>query len=339
MTSDNLSCDYSEPSHAEQIIQNFPKLPKEDIKALSKLKPIYSYFAIIGDWLLIICAVILSELFWLPLFYPVTALFISARFHSLTILDHDAQHFIFQKNRQLADWVCDIFTAWPGLLITTDSYRKLKHLPHHRHIGTPDDVHIMFLYDQSPKDWDFPMPARKLFCILCRKLVLAPIDTYTSLVLTSRLMLMEEQYSKLFARWGLYTTAVAIIAMNGLWLEALLYWLIPVWGVSVMAYLRTALEHCAVGGVRDISGNRTRTTITGLLGKAFFVSHNLNYHYEHHCHPSVPWYNLPQLHRLMIEKTEDPLHYISPGYLSAMAELVGLLPRKNISNRPANPSC
>ena len=48
-----------------------------------------------------------------------------------------------------------------------------------------------------------------------------------------------------------------------------------------------------------------KTTRTVYLNKLLsFLNWNMNYHIEHHLYPSVPFYNLSKLNRLINNKTE-----------------------------------
>ena len=44
---------------------------------------------------------------------------------------------------------------------------------------------------------------------------------------------------------------------------------------------------------------RTNTGPAALLW--FFFPHNVNYHIEHHLHPTIPHYNLPAAHEAFLE--------------------------------------
>lgn len=57
------------------------------------------------------------------------------------------------------------------------------------------------------------------------------------------------------------------------------------------------------------SGNmlkNTRTTKAGIIGRALFAPFNVNFHIEHHALVSVPYWQLPKLHRLLREKQAVP---------------------------------
>jgi fatty acid desaturase len=63
--------------------------------------------------------------------------------------------------------------------------------------------------------------------------------------------------------------------------------------------------------------NTTRTVIPNLLERLFICPCGINYHIEHHVFPSVPCYNVPKLHRLLMQ---DPWYrataHLNRGYLN-----------------------
>ena len=58
-------------------------------------------------------------------------------------------------------------------------------------------------------------------------------------------------------------------------------------------------------GLEKNSDDILKTTRTVYLNKLLsFLNWNMNYHIEHHLYPSVPFYNLSKLNRLINNKTE-----------------------------------
>ena len=59
----------------------------------------------------------------------------------------------------------------------------------------------------------------------------------------------------------------------------------------------------------------TRTTRAGWIARLTAAPANVNYHIEHHAMASVPYYRLPQMHRLLRERNAVPE---APGYLEVL---------------------
>ncbi len=69
------------------------------------------------------------------------------------------------------------------------------------------------------------------------------------------------------------------------------------WHIAAQ-YTRLVCEHSgAIAEHPDFA--RTRSTMPGWLGRLLVLPHHIGYHLEHHWYPSVPWYNLPRLHRAL----------------------------------------
>ena len=82
-----------------------------------------------------------------------------------------------------------------------------------------------------------------------------------------------------------------------------LYWIIPESITEVVGnYFRLLGDHFAVRGSPD--GESSRCILASPVVAAFWWPHHVNYHVEHHWYPSVPFYNLPQLHKTLVEIPE-----------------------------------
>ena len=108
------------------------------------------------------------------------------------------------------------------------------------------------------------------------------------------------------ARWMVLGYGVTLAT---LWLTPVLFWvwLLPM--VLGQPALRVYLmaEHGDCPKVANMFMN-TRTTYTTAVMR--FLAWNMPYHTEHHVFPAVPFYRLPELHRLM----RDELRVTSAGY-------------------------
>ena len=83
-------------------------------------------------------------------------------------------------------------------------------------------------------------------------------------------------------------------------------------------YIRSVAEH--FGGLSyDNLLSSTRTVRTPFIEKFFIAPHNVGYHLEHHLYPGVPYYNLPKLHQLLMERGnyKEEAH-ITNGYTQGL---------------------
>jgi fatty acid desaturase len=83
----------------------------------------------------------------------------------------------------------------------------------------------------------------------------------------------------------------------------LLYWVVPLmtW-LKVALRLRTIGEHYGIE--YDHTLRQTRTTYPSLIERLLIAPKNIGYHLDHHLYPSVPFYNLPALHRELQQSEE-----------------------------------
>jgi fatty acid desaturase len=124
----------------------------------------------------------------------------------------------------------------------------------------------------------------------------------------SRSSSMRLFWPRILLRTSFYVCAVALVIAAGVQREALLYWVLPYCTWHIVAnYLRVVCEHSGhISEHKDFS--LSRTTVPGLLGRIFILPRNIGYHIEHHWYPSVPWYNLPALHRVLREDQAFSAH-------------------------------
>ena len=87
--------------------------------------------------------------------------------------------------------------------------------------------------------------------------------------------------------------------------------------------VRNIAEHAVVPDDDDRLRN-TRTTHAGWLTRALIAPYWVNYHLEHHLLVSVPCYNLPRMHRMLLDKGLGPRMEIRDSY----AEVLGLATSK-----------
>lgn len=113
---------------------------------------------------------------------------------------------------------------------------------------------------------------------------------------------------------AIYGTVAAAALAAGSWLPLLL-WIGPLLLGQPLLRLFLLAEHAGCPQVPDMLAN-TRTTLTNAAMRR--LCWNMNFHAEHHAYPSVPFYALPELHRLL----RDRLQITAPGYIAANREIL-----------------
>jgi len=290
-----------EPDAREEFAGRCPvRLDPAGVRRLSRLSHARSLGGIAVEWLGVAAAVAFCEVFWHPAVYLLAVAFIGARQHALAQLIHEASHYRVLRGRAWNDAVADFFCGWP-VLLTTRWFRAF-HWRHHSHLGGPGDGNRGQYRTHTPDGeltplWVFPKSPWSLAALLLSDLA-GPLGLLY-VATTPRRMLAGRAWGKAAAQAAYYAAVVGALVWAGWGTRLLLYWFVPLGTWYVMAnHLRIMAEHSGLPESGDPFAS-TRTTLPTLLERLFFLPKNVNYHVEHHVHPSVPYYRLPELHRAM----------------------------------------
>ena len=310
----------AEERPSDDLDGNIPiKLTKEELLELSALSPLRSTFHIVAEWTLIMSAIFLCRRHFNFAVYLVTVAFIGARQHALLILMHDGVHYRLFRDRRLNDWTAEIILAWPNL-ISARAYRR-NHFAHHRYLNTAQDPD--WARRQGDLSWVFPMRLRRLAMLILRDA--SGLGAIFYLMLVRTLLSKDSGGSRGFlaARYGFYAGVIIVFAWFGALHLLLMYWLVPLFTWLIVIFrIRSIAEHSAIEG-RVNAYAQTRSTGASVLAHIFVAPKNVNYHIEHHFYPSVPFYRLPELHRVLMSKSDfkDSVH-VTRSYLGVLRECV-----------------
>lgn len=204
----------------------------------------------------------------------------AASLHGISLFAHEAVHGTLAPG--LWNRILGALCAIP-VLQNCSAYRVL-HLRHHRHLGDHGDPDHYANY--TGRGW-------MIFLMNWARLLIGyPIYV-------SAIPVLGWRQGQLRDRVGIALELLATIGMTwcalhlpGNWL--LHGWLIPMLFINTMVNIRGMSQHTLLEHANDeIQG--TRSILTTPLVRFFMC--NENYHLEHHLHPSVPWYGLPELHQ------------------------------------------
>lgn len=275
-------------------------------REMSQVNNARALWALACQWLVIAASfafVVGVDRWWA---WPIAALLIASRQHALLALMHEAAHYHFLSSRPVGDVVSDLLCAFP-LNMTTVGYRH-EHMLHHRYVNTPRDPY--WANQQVDTSWHFPRtPLRATLVFLGDALGLyAPNHLKVVLPWTYWGRLARRGQPEISAaehvRYWLYVaTLVTVLVTTGAWLHWLLLWVLPTTTVMMAFFRMRALGEHPVDA--EPKGDETRETrdVTGTALENFFLAPlNVHYHLTHHAFPSVPFYNLPAMHR-ELEKT------------------------------------
>lgn len=289
-------------------------LSPEEIKRYTRASDLRGALAVLATWGLIAGSFALVA--WRPnLLTVAVALFILGGRHlGLSILMHEASHRSLFAHRGINDfigkWLCAAPTG--GDL---DKYR-VHHMAHHAHTGTERDTDIGLVRP-------FPISKRSLVRKLARDLFgitglkrlfgLALINfgyvEYTASVDPKPIDQSGRSIADVFQTGlrnsfpPLLTNAIlfgVLWAVDHPWLYAL--WVISyLTTFSLFVRIRAMAEHACTGDTDDPFGN-TRTTYANIFARLSVAPHRVNYHLEHHLLMTVPYFQLPRLHRVLRER-------------------------------------
>jgi len=290
----------------------FPKaLCAEDARALSAIQNWRGALAILFQWTVIATAAfaaIWSE-YWLV--YALAVVVIGTRQHALAILVHDAAHYRLFTGRGFNDVAANLTLSYPlGFSLTR--YRPF-HLDHHRFSYSDRRKDPEWRYIQNNPDWQWPKSPRAAARIILMDLLGLNILTLYRLLrqLSPWFIFFDAQADdgeSLRTRerallLGFAGTVLAALALTNGWAYFALLWLLPMATIATAVFrLRTVAEHA--GLMEDHELRSTRTVLPAVFERFLVAPCNVNYHLEHHLYPSVPFYNLPKLHRRLLAEPE-----------------------------------
>ncbi|HUS65902.1 MAG TPA: fatty acid desaturase family protein [Kofleriaceae bacterium] len=299
-------------------------LSVEEMKRLTRRSDGAGAWAILSTWGVIAFTLAALARWPHPLSFALAVVILGGRQLALAILMHEAAHrTLFERrawNEHLADWLC----ARP---IWNDVHRyREHHLRHHAHTGTDRDPDLALV---EP----FPTTRRALGRKLARDLVglsglkrifgtlLMDFEVigYTVSPAVKRLP-QNGRRGIDYLRAGVRNLAGVVV--TNLALAALLAWSGHGWvyGAWVVAYLttfslfvriRSLAEHACTERSADPLRN-TRTTRASLLARMTVAPLRVNYHLEHHLLVAVPWFRLPEMHRML--RARGAIAPATPGY-------------------------
>lgn len=261
---------------------------------------------------------------WLAIPTIVVAIaLIGGRQLGLGILMHEASHrALFENvwlNDKLSNWLCGHI-----IFLDVEKYRK-HHFVHHAKTGTLDDIDYSLIRG-------FPTTKASLIRKLSRDFF-----GLTGIKNLVGVYLMNAGYVKwtvasdieklprngrshfdhffIFLRDAWPSLATNVIFFLGLYAlghpELYLAWTVAYLSPYLLfTRIRALAEHAMTEQGPDMLKN-TRSTKTGLISRALFAPYCVNYHIEHHALASIPYWQLPRLHKLLLDKKAVPE---PPGY-------------------------
>ena len=274
----------------------------------------------LSTWGVIVASLAVVGWSWHQAWYlavPVTLIglaLVGGRQLALAILTHEATHRTLFRTRWLnetpMDWLC-------GRPIGLDlkKYRQ-HHFVHHTRTGTDEDTDITLVQGLPTtrrsmarkflRDLSAQTGLKYLFGLALMNAGLLKWTVAADVEWLPRNGRRWYHYAATFVRNATPTilthlvlfAALAAAGHGELYLVWLLAYLIP---YPLFLRVRSMAEHAVTANSTDMFEN-TRTTRAGPIARMLVAPIRVNYHIEHHVMPSVPYYRLPLMHRLLREK-------------------------------------
>ncbi len=307
------------------------RISKEELRNFSSRKPFFALLHIAMEWSLIVLAAYLTNLYFNVFFYILCVVWIGARQHALGVIMHDAAHGNLFASRKLNYVISDLFLAWP-LLVATQTYWQ-GHSVHHRHTKNDKDPDWVAQKDipiyQLPRTrWQFfthfmkDMTGIGLFQLIQLFIYLGSRPKDPSIIVDKK-----QLYTYRALRISYYLIIFSVVHYLSAWKILLMFWFVPMitWFKWVV-YLRSLGEHHGFDGTGPLG--HTRTTIVSVFGKFFITPKNINFHMEHHIYPTVPFFRLPEVHKLLMENPEYRSKVkVNQGFWSVLNDAVHYQPQ------------
>ncbi|MCZ6871581.1 MAG: fatty acid desaturase [Gammaproteobacteria bacterium] len=208
----------------------------------------------------------------------------------VTFMHEGTHNTLFE--REWANWAFGIVAMIP-LMVCFVAFKE-DHLEHHRYNRSPQDPDAFTMGKRGVLDFIlfYAYAVAGILLSFLHFNLLYPIQKFG---LRSWSIYLLEMVLRVAFVWALVSWALT----NDVLTKTLEVWLVPILFFSLFNSARFIAEHYETPwNEGQLLGTRT---ITSNPVHSYFWN-NINWHIGHHLYPSVPWYNLVELHDLL--KTE-----------------------------------
>jgi fatty acid desaturase len=283
------SADVARDPQASTVVSRWPALTPSALRPLlvrTNGRTAWIVFCTFAGILTVLAAAVVWPH---PLVWAAVFLLVGGLQHHLSIIQHESVHHLLFTNRLLNEFFGALSGALTGF---TMSYRK-THLNHHNTLGGDDDPDLKNYVDY---------PAGRRHLLLDAALSLSGLAAVVQFLQQGK---TDSKGKKTFDMRLLYVVAAQAALLYcfwaaGAWYLYLLLWLAPLVTLTKsLAHFRNVVEHTQLRDVGHPELSRLRTIRCGPIEQFFFAPLYFNYHAEHHLHPGIPYYHLPEAHELL----------------------------------------
>jgi fatty acid desaturase len=303
-----------------------------EIQALVRTNNWRAWLTVALNWGLVFGAMALVAVWPNPLTIVLAIVVIGARQLGFAVIMHEAAHGTLFRDKKLNDRVGQWLAAYP-IWADLKPYRRY-HLKHHAYNWTKQDpdLDLATKFPVTPasmrrkvwRDLSGQVAWKRVKAILRRDL-LGVAGGKTQRVQAKGLS-FGQTMGPLGAGWrnlrGVAISNAVLLGLLALAGHAELYLLwVAAWMTtySLVTRIRSIAEHNMVPDPGDELRN-TRTTLASWWERLLLAPNHVNYHLEHHLLMTVPFYNLPRMHRLLRQRGLLDGALVADGYLPVLRQ-------------------
>lgn len=287
-------------------------VPKEVLKQFSVIRPGVAAYHVVRTIALIFLSPLVLWAWPHPLAAIATLLITLYAFHSLSQLIHASDHGDLFPNPKLSELTGNFCAHFLGF---SRVGHAASHHSHHVYLNTDRDPDRVFLGETDPRRERISGMGRRLLVDL------------SGVTAVSRLLQYQQTDAKHFdpQPWRRLSldflvqavrlqASVAVVQLVILayyavlvgWPYYFLLYVLPLFTIyPAQCRIRFFVEHAFDHGYAPQTDDEvwiTRTTKAPLWERFLMSPLGMPYHFEHHLLPSVPYYNLPAVHRYLLDK-------------------------------------
>lgn len=272
----------------------------DEIGKLSSKSGFRTLLALGFDYACIVGAIWLFHVTRHPAAFILSFIVSSARAQAIGVIGHDASHGLCFKSPKLNEHIGRWLISYPLFVFSVSRFRKV-HLQHHRRLNSDADPD--YASSITSPDFRFPQSRVAYLWMLLKTFFFGGLIHYSH---TSPAAKEKKGESLSLGYWAgnliFWAVLVSLAVRFDFWFELLSLWLLPLLTGAMLAIkIRMIFEHFGLKHDSDFSG--TRNVETGCIERFLFAPHNVSHHLSHHLYPSVPFYNLPKVTKLLKERT------------------------------------
>lgn len=306
-------------------------LTNQELREFSKVSGLHSTMQIAIDWIVMLGLYSLNLASPHPLTIILSIPFMARQQMALLVLMHDGSHSRLYHSPKMNDFMTQFFLGGP-VFFSLKLYRK-THLKHHRIPLQPDDPDITLT-------GGYPVDGKSFKRKIMRDLLGISYFKFMSHFFKLKKVKEKSEHAQNESardhRSESFFLSNTFIIGSGILVHGLLFGLalafkhpllyFVLWWIPLVTILQVYLR---IRGITEHAGYQPgdnqlviSRTVLSPIETFFFSPNSVNYHIEHHAYPSVPFYNLPKVHKLMSERGSLPKANVYQSYRQVVQELV-----------------